>query len=42
MDNLTVADLDRVLTGQLSGYGATFYEVGHKYGIDPREQQNTQ
>ncbi|WP_148335277.1 murein hydrolase activator EnvC family protein [Bacillus massilioanorexius] len=32
---VTVADLDKVLSGYLKGYGSVFYEVGEKYGINP-------
>lgn len=35
ISNVTAATINNVLSGKLSGYGATFVEVGHSYGIDP-------
>lgn len=35
ISNVTPATLNNMLKGQLSGYGATFYEVGRSHGIDP-------
>lgn len=35
MSNLTIEQLESALSGKLKGYGAKYYEVGHKYGIEP-------
>ena len=35
MSNVTATDINNILTGQLSGYGSVFYQVGHSYGINP-------
>ncbi|WP_042347876.1 coiled-coil domain-containing protein [Bacillus massiliigorillae] len=35
ISNVSAATINGALSGSLSGYGSTFYEVGHSYGIDP-------
>lgn len=35
MTGVTVEQIDSILTGKLSGYGAKYHEVGLKHGINP-------
>lgn len=35
ISDVSPEQIDSMLTGKLKGYGQTFYDVGHKYGIDP-------
>lgn len=35
VSNVTPVQIDSILKGKLNGYGKKYYEVGHKYGIDP-------